>query len=234
MTKERPVADTNRSEFPITELNRVRRIPERGQYDRDTVYQIVDQALYCHVGFVQDNRPFVIPTIHARLGDTLVFHGAKASRLLKQIRAGNPICVAITLLDGLVLARSVFNHSMNYRSVVLFGTGRAIEADDEKLQALQALTEHIAQGRWDDARKPNQRELNATAVVVMSIESASVKIRTGLPSDDEEDYELPIWAGVLPIQQQALKPVNDPRLGDGITVPEYIMNNDLVRQAALT
>ena len=223
------MANTNMYEFPITELNRVRRIPERGQYDRDTIYQIVDQALYCHVGFVHDNQPFVIPTIHARLDDTLVFHGAKASRLLKQIRAGNSICVAITLLDGLVLARSVFNHSMNYRSVVLFGTGRAIEAEDEKLQALQALTEHIARGRWDDARKPNRRELDATAVVAMSIESASAKIRTGPPSDDEEDYDLPIWAGVLPIQLQALKPVNDPRLSDGIPVPEYIMSYDRVR-----
>jgi nitroimidazol reductase NimA-like FMN-containing flavoprotein (pyridoxamine 5'-phosphate oxidase superfamily) len=220
------------SEFPITERNRIRQLPKRGQYDKDTIYRIIDEALVCHVGFVEDNQPFVIPMLHARLDDTLILHGARASRMLRHIQAGEPICVAITLLDGLVLARSVFHHSINYRSVVLFGTGRVIDGEDEKLRALQVLTEHIVPGRWAEARKPNPQELNATAVVSISIESASAKIRTGPPSDDEEDYPLPVWAGVLPIRQQAQKPVNDPILGSDIPVPGYVLNYDRVRKLA--
>jgi nitroimidazol reductase NimA-like FMN-containing flavoprotein (pyridoxamine 5'-phosphate oxidase superfamily) len=210
------------SEFPKTDRNRVRRIPKRGEYDKTTIYQIIDEALICHAGFVQDNQPFVIPTIHARLDDILLLHGAKASRLLKHVQEGNPVCVTITLLDGLVLARSVFHNSMNYRSVVLFGSGRALDTEPEKLRALEALTEHLMPGRWRDARKPNQQELDATTVVAIPIESASAKIRTGPPLDDEEDYQLPIWAGVLPIQQQALTPLNDPRLLDDVALPEYM------------
>lgn len=223
------MANAKMPEFPVTELNRVRRLPERSRYDKDTIYRIVDEALYCHVGFVQDNQPFVVPTIHARLDDTLILHGAKASRLLNQIRVGSPICVAITLLDGLVFARSAFHHSMNYRSVVLFGTGRVIEADGEKLQALRALTEHIARGRWDEARKPNPQELNVTAVAAIPIEKASAKVRSGPPADDDEDYQLAIWAGVLPMRQQALKPVPDPRLDNGAPVPDYILNYSRAR-----
>ena len=171
---------------------------------------IVDEAPVSHVGFTQDGQPFVIPMLHARIGDTLYFHGAPASRLLKLISAGHPICAAFTLLDGLVLARSAFHHSVNYRSAVIFGTGQLVASDEEKLAALEALTEHIAPGRWADARQPNRKELDATSVIALRIESASAKIRTGPPSDDEADYALPIWAGVLPLQLQGTDPHRRP------------------------
>ena len=212
------------SDFEPTTQNRVRRIPARGHYDKAVIYPIIDEALICHVGFVEDGLPYVIPTIHARNGDKLIFHGAKASRMMKQITSGGMICVTFTLLDGLVLARSTFHSSMNYRSAVVFGRGRPLTDDAEKMIALEVLTEHLAHGRWQDARPPNAKELNATAVAELTIESASAKIRTGPPGDDEEDYALPIWAGVLPIQQQYLPPINDPRLADGLVAPDYIVN----------
>jgi nitroimidazol reductase NimA-like FMN-containing flavoprotein (pyridoxamine 5'-phosphate oxidase superfamily) len=212
------------SEFPITERSRIRRVPKRGQYDRDTIYRILDEGLLCHVGLVEEHQPVVIPMNYARWDDALILHGATASRLLKYVQAGHPACVTVTLLDGLVLARSVYHHSMNYRSVVVFGRGRLIEAEKEKLAALEVLTEHILRGRWQDARKPNRQELDATAVVSIAIESASAKVRTGPPADDEDDYQLPVWAGVLPIQQQALTPVSDPRLRKDISVPPSVSN----------
>lgn len=210
------------SEFPIIELNRIRRVPKRGQYDKDTIYRILDEGLVCHVGFAEDGQPVVIPMNYARRDDAVILHGAPASRLLKYVQAGHPICVTVTLLDGLVLARSVYHHSMNYRSVVVFGRGRLIEAEQEKLAALEILTEHILPGRWQDARRPNRQELDATAVVSVAIESASAKVRTGPPADDEDDYQLPVWAGVLPIQQRALTPVDDPRLRKDIPVPSSV------------
>jgi nitroimidazol reductase NimA-like FMN-containing flavoprotein (pyridoxamine 5'-phosphate oxidase superfamily) len=212
------------SEFPITERNRTRRMPKRGQYDKDTVYRILDEGLVCHVGLVENDQPVVIPMNFARRDDTLILHGAPASRLLKYVQAGHPVCVTVTLLDGLVLARSVYHHSMNYRSAVVFGRGRLIETEQEKLAALEVLTEHIVPGRWQDARRPNRQELDATAVVSITIDSASAKVRTGPPADDEDDYQLPVWAGVLPIQQQALTPVNDPRLRKDIPVPSSVSN----------
>jgi len=212
------------SEFPIIDLNRVRRVPKRGQYDKDTIYRILDEGLVCHVGLVEDGQPVVIPMNYARRDDTVILHGAPASRLLKYVQAGRPVCVTVTLLDGLVLARSVYHHSMNYRSAVVFGRGRLIEAEQEKLAALEVLTEHILPGRWQDARRPNRQELDATAVVSVAIETASAKVRTGPPADDEDDYQLPVWAGVLPIQQQALTPVNDPRLRRDIPLPSSISN----------
>ena len=211
-------------EFEQTPRNRVRRIPERGQYDQATIYAIIDEALICHVAFAVDGQPFVIPTIHARLGDELILHGAKASRLLKHVQAGHPVSVAITLLDGLVMARSAFHSSMNYRSVVLFGQGRTLDANDEKMAALAALTEHLARGRWQEARQPTIQEMNATTVVALPIESASAKLRSGPPNDDPEDYALPIWAGVLPLQQTALPPVADPKLTPGIEAPAYLVH----------
>ena len=211
------------AEFSRSDLNQIARKPKRGHYDKDTIYAILDEALVCHVGFVQGGQPVVIPTIHARDHDTLIFHGAKASRLLKHIQDGHPICVAVTLLDGIVFARSAFNHSMNYRSVVLFGRGRTLASDEEKLRASEVLTEHIARGRWKDIRKPNRQELDATAFAGLAIESASAKIRTGPPGDDEEDYQLPIWAGVLPVPQQTLAPIADPRLASDISVPDYLL-----------
>lgn len=212
------------SEFPIVERNRVRRVPKRGQYDKETIYRILDEGLVCHVGLVEDGRPVVIPMNYARHDDAVILHGAPASRLMKYVQAGHSVCVTVTLLDGLVLARSVYHHSMNYRSVVVFGRGRLIEAEQEKLAALEVLTEHILPGRWQAARRPNRQEFDATAVVSIAIESASAKVRTGPPVDDEDDYQLPVWAGVLPIQQQALAPVNDSRLREDIPVPPAVAN----------
>ena len=209
--------------FPKTDLNKVNRIPDRARYDKETIYPIIDEALICHVGFTENDQPIVIPTLHARDGDTLILHGAKASRMLKHLSGGNPVCITITHIDGIVFARSVFEHSINYRSVVLFGRGKLIEENDEKMRAMEVLTEHIAKGRWGDARVPNQKELEATSVVRVEIESATAKIRSGNPKDKEEDLNLPVWSGVLPIAPQYLTPLNDPTLAPSITVPEYIV-----------
>jgi nitroimidazol reductase NimA-like FMN-containing flavoprotein (pyridoxamine 5'-phosphate oxidase superfamily) len=208
--------------YPVTARNRVRRMPRRGHYDRDTVHAIIDEALVCHVAFAVDGVPTVIPTLHARRGDSLLLHGAKTSRLLQHAAAGNPISVAITLVDGIVLARSVFHHSMNYRSVVIHGAGTLVESEEEKLAALEAFAEHIARGRWADARRPTRKELKATSVVAIPIEVAAAKIRTGPPLDDDEDYSLPIWAGVLPLRLVPGTAVPDPKLGSGIQVPAYV------------
>lgn len=209
-------------QYPITARNRVRRMPKRGHYDRKTVHAIIDEALVCHVAFAVNGVPAVIPTLHARLGDSLLLHGARTSRLLRHVGAGNPVSVAMTLLDGIVLARSVFHHSMNYRSVVLHGTGTLLESEAEKLAALEAFAEHIARGRWADARTPTRKELKATSVVSIPIETAAAKIRTGPPMDDDEDYSLPIWAGVLPLTLQPGVAIADPRLVGGVDVPAYV------------
>jgi uncharacterized protein len=208
--------------FPKTDRNRIKRLPKRGYYDRETIYKILDEALICHVGFAENNQPYIIPINFARIGDTIVLHGAKASRLLKHIEAGHPVCVEVTLVDGLVLARSVFHHSVNFRSVVLFGTGRLVEDDQEKMAALEAITEHLIPGRWSEARLPNRKEMNATSVVSINIEQASAKVRSGPPGDEEEDYALPIWAGVLPMQEMPLSPVRDELMKQDISVPKYI------------
>ena len=209
-------------QFPITARNRVRRMPKRGHYDRETVHAIIDEALVCHVAFAMNGVPTVIPTLHARIGDSLLLHGARTSRLLRHVGAGNPVSVAMTLLDGIVLARSVFHHSMNYRSVVLHGTGTLLETESEKLAALEAFAEHIARGRWADARTPTRKELKATSVVSIPIETAAAKIRTGPPLDDEEDYALPVWAGVLPLALQPGAAIADPRLVGGVEAPTYV------------
>ncbi len=210
------------TDFPPSDRNRVRRLPARAHYDADTIYPILDEALICHVGFVADGQPFVIPTIQARLGDTIILHGAKASRLLKHAAAGEPLCITCTIVDGLVLARSVFHHSMNYRSAVVFGRGRLAESAEEKWAALEAITEHVMPGRWADARLPNELEMNATSVVLVEIDEATAKVRSGPPGDDDEDYALPIWAGVLPSHLQFGAPLDDPKLGAGIEVPGYV------------
>lgn len=210
------------STFPKTARSRVKRLPERAAYDRETIYKILDEALICHVGIAHDNQPFVIPTIHARRGDSLLLHGATTSRLLSHIQAGNPLCVATTLLDGLVIARGIFHNSMNYRSVVLFGVGRALDDPDEKYVALHALTERLMPGRWDDARLPSKKELKATTIVEMPIESATAKIRAGGPKDDAEDYDKDWWAGVIPIEQKFLPPERDAKLRAGIQAPGYL------------
>ena len=210
------------SEFERSTINRVRRVPDRGKYDKETIYSIVDDALVCHVAFVQDGRPFVIPTLHARRDDEILLHGATTSRLIRHVAAGNELCLAITHVDGIVLARSVFHHSINYRAAVLFGCGYLVEGDKKNMAALQQFTERLLPGRWSDARQPNQKELKATSVVAIPIESASAKIRTGPPVDDEEDYMLPVWAGILPLVQSFGIPEADGRLADDIIVPEYL------------
>jgi nitroimidazol reductase NimA-like FMN-containing flavoprotein (pyridoxamine 5'-phosphate oxidase superfamily) len=210
------------TEFSKTGKNKIQRLPKRGHYDRETIYKILDEALICHVGFVENKQPYVIPINFARVGDTIFLHGAKASRLLKHIEAGHPVCVEATLVDGLVLARSVFHHSVNYRSVVLFGKGRKVEDDQEKLAALEAVTEHLIPGRWSEARLPNRKEMNATTVVSIKIDQASAKVRSGPPGDEEADYELPIWAGVLPLEETSLTPIKDERMIRDVAVPGYV------------
>src|SRR5689334_13364927 len=192
--------------FARTTKNRINRLPKRAHYEHETIYRILDEALICHVGFAENGQPFVIPTNFARVDDTIILHGAKASRLLKHIEAGYPVCVEATIVDGLVLARSVFHHSINYRSVILFGKGRLIQDEQEKLMALQAVTDHLIPGRWQEARLPNRKELNSTRVVSIEIDEASAKVRLGPPVDEDEDYTLPVWAGILPLQEVPLQP----------------------------
>ena len=209
--------------YPISNRNRVKRISNNSDYSKETVHAIIDEALFCHLGIIHDGKPVVIPTIHARMGDQIVFHGSNASRLLK-ISNNNEICVTITLLDGLVMARSLFNSSMNYRSAVIFGKGEIIKDHDERMAALKSITDHIAPGRWDDARQPNNSELKQTSVVRMPIDEASAKISMGPPDDEDEDYALDYWAGVIPINQTYGEPESDPILQEGITIPDYLKN----------
>jgi len=201
---------------------RVVREPQRGVYDRSTAYQILDEAFICHVGFVVDGQPFVIPTGYGRAGDNLYIHGSAASRMLRRVDEGIAVCVTVTLLDGLVLARSIFNHSMNYRSVVILGTARAVTDAKEKLEALRLLSEHILPGRWAESRQPNEKELKATLVLRLPIEEFSSKVRQGPPLDDEEDFAFPTWAGVVPLTLVAGEPIDDARLMPGVTAPEYV------------
>jgi nitroimidazol reductase NimA-like FMN-containing flavoprotein (pyridoxamine 5'-phosphate oxidase superfamily) len=208
------------TQMPSTRT-RVVRESDRGVYDREIVYRILDEGFLCHAGFVVDGQPFVIPTSYGRKEASLYIHGSAASRMLRQMKGGVAVCITVTLLDGLVLARSVFNHSMNYRSVVILGKATLVDDPQEKLAALRILSEHILPGRWDDSRQPNERELKATSVLRVPIEEFSAKVRVGPPLDDEEDYAFPTWAGVLPLEMVAGKPIDDARLLAGIEVPEY-------------
>lgn len=197
----------------------VERLPERARYDRDTIRAILDEGLVCHVGFVADGRPFVIPSTYARWDDRLVIHGSAASRMVKALAGGAAACVSVTLLDGLVLARSAFHHSMNYRSVVVVGTASEVVDPQEKLRALAAIVEHVAPGRGASVRPPSEIELRATRVVTLPLDEASAKLRTGPPKDDEDDYALPVWAGEIPLGLEPGPAVADPRLAPGIAVP---------------
>ena len=209
-------------DLDVTGQTRVRRIAERGLYGRAAIYDILDEALICHVGLVENGQPFVLPMIHARWGDRLLLHGSMGSRLLRCAQAGNPLCITVTLLDGLVLARSAFHHSMNYRSVVLLGRAEEVVGREEKVEALRVLSEHVARGRWDEVRGPNEDELKQTRVVAVPIEEASAKVRVGPPGDEEEDYALDVWAGVLPLALEAGVQESDPLLRAGIEVPGYV------------
>jgi nitroimidazol reductase NimA-like FMN-containing flavoprotein (pyridoxamine 5'-phosphate oxidase superfamily) len=202
----------------------VRRHPERGRYDRATVDAILDEALVGHVGFVVDGQPFVIPTLFARIDDQLYFHGAVANRMLGTIAEGSPVCVTVTLIDGLVLARSHYSHSANYRSVVVLGRAREVTDREEKIRSFEALVEHVARGRWDDARQPSEPEIRATRVLAVPIEEVSAKVRTGPPKDDEEDLSLPIWAGVIPLSLVPGAPIPAPGLAEGLATPGYALD----------
>lgn len=205
-----------------TTRTKLKRLPKRGHFDRETIYPILDEALICHVGFAVEGQLYVIPTGFARIGDDLYIHGSSASRMLRNIAKGIDVCVTVTLLDGLVLARSAFHHSMNYRSVVILGKAALVEDSDEKNKALEAFTEHIIPGRWAEVRWPTELELKGTSVLKLPIDEASAKIRTGDPIDDEEDYEMKVWAGILPLELQCASPVRDPRLQRQTEVPAYI------------
>lgn len=207
-----------------SERSQIRRLPQRAVYDRPAINAILDEALVCHVGFIDNGQPLVIPTIHVRIGDAIYLHGSPASRMMRSLAAGGEACITVTLVDGLVLARSAFHHSMNYRSVVLFGKGSAVDDASQKHAVLNCLAEHLIRGRWADARQPNADELRRTLVVRLPIDEASAKVRTGMPLDDEEDYALPIWAGVLPLRLTASPPLADPRLATGTPVPDYAVN----------
>lgn len=207
-----------------TERTRVRRIPKRGAYDRATIDAVLDEGLVCHAGFVVDGQPFVIPTLYARDGDRVILHGSAASRMLTTLDGGVDVCITVTLADGLVVARSAFHSSMNYRSVMLLGRARAITEPAARMEALRALVEHLIPGRWDDCRLPNDQEMKATLVLEMPIDEASAKIRTGPPLDEEEDYATKYWSGVLPFHGGVGAPIPDPTLLPGIDVPEYIRN----------
>jgi nitroimidazol reductase NimA-like FMN-containing flavoprotein (pyridoxamine 5'-phosphate oxidase superfamily) len=208
---------------PYTPTPRTRLVREadRAVYDREAAYRILDEGFLCHVGFVADGQPFVIPTSYGRSGDSLYVHGSAASRMLRHIKEGFPVCVTVTLIEGLVLARSIFNHSMNYRSVVVLGKATLVDDPEEKLEALRLLSEHIIPGRWADSRQPNERELKATSVLRLPIEEFSAKVRQGPVVDDEEDYSFPAWAGVIPLEMKWGEPIDDGRLRPGQTAPAY-------------
>ncbi len=208
---------------PITPTERTRlvREPHRGAYDRETIYKILDEGFVCHVGFAMEGQPYVIPTMFARVGDAIYFHGSAASRMLRGAGAGLPVCVTVTLVDGLVLARSVFNHSMNYRSVMALGNATIVDEPDEKLRALRAFTEKILPGRWNDARQPNEQELKATSILRLPLTEVSAKIRQGPAEDDAPDRELPIWAGVIPLKLVAGAPIRDEQCDAAIPLPAY-------------
>ena len=208
--------------FTPTERTRIVREPQRAVYEREAIYKILDEGFVCHLGFSANEQPFVIPTMFARIGEHIYFHGSAASRALRELSGGLPVCITVTLTDGLVLARSVFNHSMNYRSVVVVGKATAIEDAAEKLAALHAFTEKMIPGRWEDARQPNEKELKATSILKLALTEVSAKVRTGDVEDDAEDYALRVWAGIVPLRLVAGAPERDARCDAGIAEPEYL------------
>jgi uncharacterized protein len=202
--------------YTATPRTRIRRLPKRGNYDKSAVHAILDQGFICHVGFAVDAQPYVIPTIYARDDATLFVHGAAVSRMLRTLTQAVPVCITVTLLDGLVLARSAFHHSLNYRSVVMLGNARLVDDADQKLRALHLITNHVVPARWEEARTPNELELRQTSVLALPLEEVSAKIRSGPPIDDDEDYARPIWAGVVPVETRLATPIDDGRLLPGV------------------
>ncbi len=214
-------------DFMKTKRTTLKRLPKRGNYDREVINAILDEAFFCHVGFVVEGQPYVIPTGFARVGDDLLIHGSAASRMMRNLAGGVNVCVTVTLVDGLVLARSAFHHSVNYRSVVILGKAEVVEDEGEKNAAMEAFTEHIIPGRWADVRWPTPLELKATTVLRLPISEASAKIRTGDPVDDDEDYAMNTWAGVLPLAITPGEPISDSKLTAGIDVPEHVLKYKL-------
>jgi nitroimidazol reductase NimA-like FMN-containing flavoprotein (pyridoxamine 5'-phosphate oxidase superfamily) len=212
----------SQQEFPVSAKNQVKQVAKRGAYDRQTIYRILDSSLVCNIAFVQDNNPFAIPMLFARKGDQLLFHGSTKSRLMKTLSSGQELCISVTLLDGLVLAKSLFHHSMNYRSATVFGAGQTLISEEDRLDALRIISDKVMPGRWDDARQPSAQELKATSVVTVNIHTASSKIRTGSPVDDPADLELPVWSGVVPIRQIAEAAIPDPNGMHDLTMPNYL------------
>lgn len=210
--------------FEPTTRTKVKRIPKRGNFERETIYKILDEAFICHIGFSVEGQTFVIPTAYGRVGDVLYIHGSSASRMMREVSKGIDVCVTVTLVDGLVLARSAFHHSINYRSVVIFGKAEKVTDEKEKNDALFAFTEHLIPNRWTEVREPNALELKATTVLKLPIEEASAKMRTGNPVDDDEDMNLDVWAGVIPLKIKVEKPINDDKLKEGIKIPAYAQN----------
>jgi nitroimidazol reductase NimA-like FMN-containing flavoprotein (pyridoxamine 5'-phosphate oxidase superfamily) len=219
-TTSRPVVEL--AQVSVTPRTRVKRLPKRAAYDRATINAILDTALVCHVGFTLDGQPYVIPTLHVRIGETLYIHGSAASRMLGTAAAGIPICITVTHIDGLVLARSAFHHSVNYRSTVILGTATLVTDEASKLAAMRGLIEHVAPGRWDHIRQPNSKELSVTSVLSIPITEASAKVRSGQAVDDEADYGLPIWAGEIPLAISTLAAIADPRLGTTLSIPRHV------------
>jgi len=207
-----------------SERTRVRRLPDRGVYDRAAIHAILDEAFVCHVGFVAEGQPFVIPCVYGRVGERLYLHGSSGSRMLRSLADGNPVCVEVTLVDGLVLARSAFHHSLNYRSVVVLGRAARIDDAEERLAALRAIVEHVLPGRWQASRRPSAAELAQTLVVALPLGESSAKVRTGGPKDDAEDLALDVWAGTVPLALVAGKPVGDAQLRDGIEPPDAALH----------
>src|SRR5262249_49351349 len=206
----------------MSERTRVVREPQRAVYDREVINAILDEGLVCHVGFTAEGQTYVIPTMYARVGDAIYFHGSAASRMLRGLASGLNVCVTVTLVDGIVLARSVFNHSMNYRSVVALGNAELVDEPEEKREALREFTEKILPGRWEQARQPSEKELKATSILRLPLSEVSAKVRVGPPEDDVEDYALQIWAGVLPLQMAVAAPIRDARCDAAIPVPCYV------------
>ena len=216
------MTNPRKSSYEKDERNTVRRVPKRAEYDVETVHRLFDQAWFCHVGFVSETGPTIIPMFHARLDDQIILHGATTSRLMMLLASGAPICLSVAMVDGLVLARSLFHHSLNYRSAVAFGFGEVITDPASRTRAFQAIANKVMPGRWDDARQPSEQESKASLLCSVRIESASAKIRTGGPIDDKDDYQLDVWAGVVPLQELLMTPVSDPLSPREIEVPKYI------------
>ncbi len=214
--------------FTPTPRTTLKRLPDRGEFDRQAVYRILDEAFVCHVGFAVDGQPFVIPTSFGRIGDKLYIHGSAASRMMRNLSGAIPVCVTVTLIDGLVLARSAFHHSVNYRSVVMLGQAALVTEPEEKFAALKAITEHVVPGRWPDVREPNAQELKGTTVLALPLAEVSAKVRTGPPKDDEEDLAIPAWSGVLPLRMEIGAPIRDDFTPAETAPPNYVLNYNRV------